>query len=307
MVIYVVALKDTKEKLEEIESLLDVDEILSTKIDNKRVKDYYNTNSIAYKIFHNSKGFIHCGISYDGKHKDDDFMNQARYIERLISDKKPMKILELGGGTGANSAFLAKRKPNSEFTVSDISEKNLKKQKARTKRLDNLKSVSCDFHDLSQFKGKKFDVIFMIETLCHAEDKEKVVSEISNVLNEGGRFILIDGFYERPPKTEIEKKVARLMEIGMSVGEFESYTRMKRFITKNNMKIEEEIDWSDNVIPSMMMQERRAKRFFESKFISKLLIRILPGLFYYNALSGYLMPNSVKEDIATYNLICAIK
>ena len=46
--------------------------------------------------------------------------------------------------------------------------------------------------------------------------------------------------------------------------------------------------------------ERLANRLFNSPLLAKIIVKILPKEFTYNAISGYLMPTLIKMGVAAY-------
>jgi len=65
-------------------------------------------------------------MSYDGKHKRDDFNEQARIVERYIREIDAKNVLELAYGKGPNMAFLARRNPHDTFDGIDLMLKHKK-------------------------------------------------------------------------------------------------------------------------------------------------------------------------------------
>ena len=241
------------------------------------------------------------GISKDNIFKMDDLYNQARFVSTFLEPED--NVLELAGGRGANSLFLAKKFPKSNFIVTDFCKKHLNKAKELSKTTRNLKVEFCNYHDLSKFK-KKFDVIFVIEALCHSHDKEKVITEVKKSLNKNGIFIIIDGFFKNIKTLNQNKNTMNtLIERGMGVENFESYDKTIKILKKHSFKIMEEIDWSKNIMPSLLKFEKSAHFFFNHKYLARFITKLFPNIFLYNIISGYLMPNVIEEEIASYNAI----
>jgi hypothetical protein len=66
----------------------------------------------------------------------------------------------------------------------------------------------------------------------------------------------------------------------------------------------EEKDYSQNIIPSLERFEKLAgNTIFKYKIIGKIVDRILPNEITFNAVSGYLMPTLIRNDIACYKLL----
>jgi len=90
-----------------------------------QVVKYYKNVNLFYRV-HSWEGFFHFGMSYDGKHKRDDFNEQARIVERYIREIDAKNVLELAYGEGPNMAFLARRNPHDTFDGIDLMLKHKK-------------------------------------------------------------------------------------------------------------------------------------------------------------------------------------
>jgi ubiquinone/menaquinone biosynthesis C-methylase UbiE len=105
--------------------------------------------------------------------------------EQIVPDHK-IKILELGCGTGGLWKDLKDSFPNCEITLSDFSEGMLQKAKD-TLGENGFKYERIDFHD-NPYSDKTFDILISNHNLYHAQDLDKVLSEISRVMKDDGVF-----------------------------------------------------------------------------------------------------------------------
>ncbi|MFZ0926931.1 MAG: class I SAM-dependent methyltransferase, partial [Halobacteriota archaeon] len=150
--------------LAQIRDIFDIPRIIDAPRDKPQIINYYLANKLSYRLAWSLEGFIHCGISYDGKRKKEDFREQARVVDAYIEDKHAKKVLELGYGLGSNSAYLARRNPHVTFDAIDISNKPLRSFTT----IPNLSFCFGDYHNLSQFKDDSYDIVFVIEALCYS-------------------------------------------------------------------------------------------------------------------------------------------
>jgi len=289
--------KNLTEKLNDINSIFDTEYLVQENVNSEVVKDYYRSNKLSYRIFHNWGAFLHMGISRDGVYKNLDLLEQVKEVEKNMKSMDAKKVLELGAGRGANSFFLSMRNPNESFYALDFSTPPIKKYLR-----NNLIFNFSDFHDLSIFEDNFFDIIFAIETVCHSSNKEVVLSEAYRKLKKRGVFIIFDGYLnkERNLLSEEQKKTCVLIEKGMAVNEFESLESFNRKIKKTGFTILQEENLSEHILPTLYKFEKMAERFFKNKLRRKLLTFILPEKVIRNSLSGYLMPNFIQEKIGFY-------
>jgi ubiquinone/menaquinone biosynthesis C-methylase UbiE len=105
--------------------------------------------------------------------------------EQIVPDNN-VKILELGCGTGGLWRDLKNSFRNCEITLSDFSEGMLKKSKENLGE-NRFRYELIDFHNIP-YPDKTFDIIISNHNLYHAEDLNKVLSEISRAIKDDGVF-----------------------------------------------------------------------------------------------------------------------
>ena len=282
--------------LKQAGQIFDVPSIINEPQEKPQIISYYTKNILTYRLGHNWEGFLHCGISYDGKHKKEDFQEQLRIIERYIHDNNAKKVLELGYGLGANIAFLASRNPLITFEGIDISNKPLK----RFTKMPNVRFQFGDYHDLSAFEDNAYDIVFVIEALCHSTNKPQVLREAKKKLKRGGLFIIIDG-YRRDRDTPLspsEDIMVKLIERGFSVNRFECIRDVEGYM-REEFSIAEAKDVSLCVLPCMA-KGKWARHYFSLPTFARALNKLLPFDVVKNTLVGLLLPISLRRQIACY-------
>jgi len=289
--------KKLADKLNEINSCFDTKYLLHESENLDVIKDYYTTNKISYRLFHNWSGFLHMGISKNGIYKEIDLLEQVREVEKYIKSLNAKNILELGAGRGANSFYLSKNNPSVTCYAIDISTSPINKYKR-----ENFVFNFANYHNLSIFQDDFFDIIFAVETICHSNSKEVVLREAYKKLKKGGVFIIFDGYLNNDKNllNEEQKLASTLIEKGMAVDEFETLKSFNKKISDVGFVILQEENLSQNILPTLYKFEKMAKKFFKNKFLQKLLIFIFPEKVIRNSLSAYLMPNFIKEEIGLY-------
>lgn len=105
------------------------------------------------------------------------------------------KVLDAGCGVGGSAIYLAK---TIGCKVAGIT---LSAQQAASARENAVKMgvdglVQFEVMDFCRttFPDASFDVVWGIESVCHAQDKELFVKEAYRLLKKGGRLIIADGF-----------------------------------------------------------------------------------------------------------------
>lgn len=289
------------EKLNLIDKTFNIKKILKLSIDQKYINKYYWINQWAYSKFYSKNGFFHMGLSDKKVFKETDLVAPLNIISEYIKKNDSHSVLELACGRGANSAYLAHKYPEVNFIGLDISKSQIKQARYKSQQLNNFNCFQCDYHDLSQFEEKSFDLIFVIESLCYSQQKQLVFKAISRVLKRNSFFIVIDGYAGAIQKLNNDEKVGKkLTEIGMAVDSFDPYITFIKDAKSYGLKIYLEKNVSDQVIPSLKKLENLAYKFFRRKNYASIIKFFLPKSFTYNIVSGFLMPDLFKRGVFCY-------
>lgn len=118
-----------------------------------------------------------------------------KYILPLIEKYKKLdantQVLEIGCGYGGNLVPFIER--GCQVTGVDILESSIDEAKKRLKvdETENLTLIASDIYNVEGF-SKKFDVIFMKDTLEHIPNHEKFIALIRHFIKEDG--VIFQGF-----------------------------------------------------------------------------------------------------------------
>ncbi|MCK9152461.1 class I SAM-dependent methyltransferase [Methanobacterium alcaliphilum] len=110
-----------------------------------------------------------------------------------FDEKKPIKILDLGCGTGNISKKLKTRYPNSRITCVDMAENMIKMAQNKLSDFSEISYVLSDFRKLVM--DEDYDVVISSLALHHLEtneDKKKFYKKIYSALIQGGVFYNAD-------------------------------------------------------------------------------------------------------------------
>ncbi len=121
-------------------------------------------------------------------------------IRRLkaIHGDRPLRILDVGCGTGVFAARIRKALPAAEVWGIDLVAGMLQQGKNRWRtHADHVQPVQADSERLP-FAPGTFDVVTCANSFHHYPHQDRAVAEMRRVLKPGGRIMLIDGFRDMP-------------------------------------------------------------------------------------------------------------
>ena len=110
----------------------------------------------------------------------------------IISKFHPLKLLDLGCGTGLELSFLFDKMPNLEVVGVDISEEMLKQLKSKYPD-KNIKLINSSYFDI-EYGKEEFDCIMSVMSLHHFDSEKKLnlYKKIYNALKKNGRYVETD-------------------------------------------------------------------------------------------------------------------
>jgi ubiquinone/menaquinone biosynthesis C-methylase UbiE len=283
--------------LQQIGRLFDIQRIINEPQERAQIINYYVKNKLSYRIWNSWEGFMHGGISYDGRHKKEDLKEQARIVEGYIHDSNAKDVLELAYGMGANSAFLARRNPGVTFDAVDLSLKPLK----RFTKIPNLRFQFGDYHDLSNVEDNAYDIVFVVEALCYSTNKLQVLREVKKKLKRDGLFIVID-VYQRDrviPLSQSEDIMLKLFAKVSSVEKLECIKDVERYMQEEYSIIVAK-DYSERVLPSIERWESMTRYYFSHPTLAKSVNKLLPFDIVKNAIMVLFLPTTIRMQVTCY-------
>lgn len=275
----------------------------------KTVKTYYDYTLNLYDFFwHGDTGAVHYGIwNSTTKSLHDALLNTNIFLADQANIHTGEKILDAGCGVGGSAFWLAKNKGAFVQGIT-ISEKQLEKAKELQKRLglENKTEFSLQDYTKTNFYDASFDVVWAIESVCHAIDKKDFLNEAHRLLRPGGRLVISDGFLEYGPDSMMEKKKLANFLKGMALdnlagaGEFENAVREVGFKNVKN------IDKTEAILPTASKMALMSCWSWPLSVITTAL-GLTPRLLVDNNRAGIDQYNLFKNRILTYRVFVAEK
>lgn len=287
--------------LNKIKRIFDIDELLHQEISEEDVIDYYVESEAGYEFFHSSEGAVHLALNFDGKFDEEGYYGQAKIVQKHIDESHPQRVLELGSGKGFNTAYLAKQNEDVEFVGVDITREHVAFAKQKSQGIANLHFELGNFQDL-QFEGKSFELVFEVESVCHARDMAKALSETYRVLEPGGRFISFDG-YRKTGFDQLDDEIklaARLTEVAMAISHPWVIDDWLELAQETGFEILSIDELSEAIMPNLLKFQLLARGYFKFPALSHVLLKALPPNLVKNSIAGLLMPFTIKAGAQGY-------
>ncbi len=211
------------------------------------IRGYYAGSTELYlQSWAGTAGAFHLGLD-DGtcSTRDAALLASNAYLARRGGVGRGTRVLDAGCGVGGSSIWLAANLGARVVGITLAPEQvPVATKGARDAGVGDL----CAFHEMdfaaTAFPPGSFDVVWNLESMCHAFDKEEYLRHVFSLLRPGGRFVCLDMFghgpadaaplramcanWSLPSMPAVEEVRGHLLSIGYVAVETEDLTALVR-------------------------------------------------------------------------------
>lgn len=166
----------------------------------KDISDYYQHTRVHYNRFwklQEAKSINYGLWEKKTKNLTEAFKNINDKVIELGGIREHHHVLDAGCGIGGSSTYIAGR---TNCSMVGITLNAQQKIDAEKNALLRAVGEQCRFYVMNYcstiFADASFDVIFAIESSCHATEKKDFLAEACRLLKPGGRLVVMDYFKE---------------------------------------------------------------------------------------------------------------
>lgn len=203
-----------------------------------QVVHYYNTSHWLYQLLvysRKSLGMHHGFWDSSTTNLEEAMLNENQEIIDLAKIIKHHKVLDAGCGVGGTVIYIAK-KTEAHVTGITIVPKQIKlaKKYAKEKEVSHLTEFLLRNYTDTKFPNNSFDLIYGIESVCHAKSKLAFLKEAYRILKPGGIIIIADGYSSRSVKNEKERKIINDFNKAFALHELITPKQMTQALSQSN-------------------------------------------------------------------------
>lgn len=276
---------------------------------NKEIARYYDLSEVHYRFFWNleeSKSLHYGYWDTSTKSFHEALLNINKVLSKKASISENDHVLDAGCGIGGSSLWLA-RNLGCKVTGITLSEKQMHKATSQAQN----EGLAClvhfyqkDFTD-TKFSESSFDVVWAIESVCHAEDKSAFLKEAYRILKPGGCLIMAD-FFKKEGLQGTDAQIIQDWAHGWAVPDFSTIEEFKVQMSRVNFTKVNIEDATKNIQPS-------ARRLYRSYFLGIIGAKLYAlfnkptELSKKNVATAYLQYKGLKKDLWKYYIVHAQK
>jgi len=278
---------------------------------NERVIRYYEDTENDYKtIWHHKLDgppALHFGY-YDEKarvHKD------ALYrVNEILADLANVQpgntVLDAGCGLGHAAIWLAEARGAKATGISIVAQQieGAKKYVAE-KNISNVDFICADYLQ-TPFADNSFDVVWCIESVCHALDKSLFYKEAFRILKPGGRLVMADSFRGGRPMTPDNEKLLQQAFSGWEIKDVDTPEEHEAHARKAGFEKVTIRDVSEHVWVSYKNIRRHINTFLWLAYVIYFL-RIINKVRLRNVISSGKQSIALQKKAFRYMHLLAVK
>jgi len=195
---------------------------------------------------------------------------------QILYDKAAIKpddaVLDAGCGIGGSSIWMGRQHGN-WVTGITISAKQAHYAQQHAKRHGVSDRVNFEVADFCQtpFDDETFDVVWALESSCHALNKSEFLQEAFRILRKGGRLVVCDGFLLQREFTENQWQAIVTCLNGWAVPNLCSRDEFLELLQKTGFHDSQVYDITQQTLPSAEHMFKVAKRLYPVQKISQWL------------------------------------
>jgi cyclopropane fatty-acyl-phospholipid synthase-like methyltransferase len=157
---------------------------------------YYNETWLDYRMLwlNPDNLAVHFGYTDAGTRSHADALkNMNRVLADRVQIQPGERVLDAGCGVGGSSLWLAKERGAEVLgiTLAPVQVAKARRYATRRRLADRVHFEVADF-TATPFPEASFDVVWAVESLCHAPCKAAFYQEATRLLRPGGRVVVAD-------------------------------------------------------------------------------------------------------------------
>jgi cyclopropane fatty-acyl-phospholipid synthase-like methyltransferase len=199
-------------------------------------------------------------------------LNKNRILYESARIQASDKVLDAGCGIGGSSIWIAKQYGNTVTGIT-ISSKQAMYAQQHARRHGVADRVSFQVADFcaTPYADASFDVVWALESSCHALNKADFLREAYRVLRPGGRLVVCDGFLLQRQFSEVQWQAVVTCLNGWAVPNLCSRQEFTELLTNQHFQGIQCQDITAQTLPSADYMYKVAKRLQPVQKISQWL------------------------------------
>ena len=233
--------------------------------------------------------------------------NTNRLLARAAGIRPGDRVLDTGCGVGGSSFWLAAHCAANVVGITCVGT-----QVTRARRLAATRGLSrppiflqADFMT-TPFRGEAFDVVWVLESLCHSGDKRAFYREAARILRPSGRLVVAEYMLLGEPTDERGRQIVREWLDGWAMPDLASPAQHRAFALGAGLDDVVVEDATRRVAPSLRRLYRIAASTYPLALLARLL-RMRSAVQHGNVIASLRQYQALRRGHWVYGVLSATK
>lgn len=251
---------------------------------------------------------LHYGF-YDNKHRSHDsaVINMNRVLASIAKIKKGDRVLDAGCGVGGSAIWLAESTGAHVHGISiSRAQVDAASRTAKKRGIGHLTKFSVKDFTNTGLPANSFDVVWGLESVCHAVEKRAFLKEAKRLLRKKGRLIVAEYFLSKEQLTGNYKRIYRKWRDGWAVPNLATISGFRKELEGLGFRSIKMADVNASVMPSSSRLYKMALFALPFEWLLY-IVGLRSKVQHKNTLSAYYQHSLLKNGMFRYCIFYAEK
>lgn len=277
---------------------------------NQAIIDYYDESWVDYRLLwlNPDNLAVHFGYADETTRGHTDALkNMNRVLAERAAVRPGDRVLDAGCGVGGSSLWLARERDAEVVGITPVASQvaMARRYAARRGLADRVRFEQADYAATS-FPDAGFDVVWVLEALCHAPSKAAFYREAARLLRPGGRLVVAEYLRTDRPVDEVGERLLHEWLDGWAIPDIDSPDEHRAHLAAAGFTDIRLDDVTAHTRPSLRRLYRMAYYTFPLAVIGRTL-RIRTAVQHQNVVGSVRQYQALRRNAWFYSIISATK
>jgi tocopherol O-methyltransferase len=277
---------------------------------DEAIIDYYDETWVDYRLLwlNPDNLAVHFGYADESTRGHTDALkNMNRVLADRVAIRPGDRVLDAGCGVGGSSLWLAQERDVDVVGITPVASQVAMARRFADRRglADRVRFEQADYA-ATTFPDATFDVVWVLEALCHAPSKAAFYREAARLLRPGGRVVVAEYLRTDRPVDDIGERLLHEWLSGWAIPDIDSPEEHLAHLSASGFTDVRLDDVTEYTRPSLRRLYRMAYWTFPLAVLGRTL-RIRSAVQHRNVIGSVRQYQALRHKAWFYSIISATK